>query len=627
VASSTTHGVFLINGMPAPRIRIGFTQSKEAGEVIAVNGVPTPYVGSWSSPSTVDLKGPSEAVLWPVADASVIATHLEREYGKCPLVQDIFVTNLRNRPLIAIVVPKRDALEGWCQRHGKICTTWAELVEHGTEAVQQNLTEWGIQLRFPTIYHIRGVYLHAHRFSEHKSFLTSTGTFRRSRLNSYFRTTVMEMYEKVGIVPLEPSPVGGRTHLDSVHSDPTHTTETSGSALFHSPAAIDIGGTQCKVVFFQPPNAAKLPAYCRVERPTEDGVGQHFGRNLHFFNIPTDSVGFDATEENFTGILRFIQFPTVKVPEFVEFLKSQGIFEHKYNKETIQNIPATGGGAYRYEALIKSSLSVELRQLPELQCTIRGLNFLLRECPDEVFCYDWRVEEQRPLPSDPTGHAHWPFLLVNIGSGVSIVKCMNGEGSYERVSGSTVGGGTFWGLCKLLTNATSWDEIVDITRRDGPGDNINVDLSVGDIYGNTTRDLPAGLRLETVASSFGKIGSDRAKSQGAREPSNSDYVKSLLVMMANNITQISYLVSKIEGIKNIFFVGGFVRDNPTVWRQVTKAMEYWAQGTEVQAKFLQHDGYLGAIGALIEPDAKRAPSKKQGTKPFPSGSFMLPKDK
>ena len=327
------------------------------------------------------------------------------------------------------------------------------------------------------------------------------------------------------------------------------------------------------------------------------GVRELFGRNTQFFT----PAGTSDPKDDFTGILRFAKFPTVRVPDFVAFLKEQGTFSTKYNKKDIMSFPATGGGAYRYETLIQSSLGIGLRQLPELSCTIKGLNFLLKTCPDEVFSYDWRNET--PLKTlDPLsyGEAHWPYLLVNIGSGVSIVKCVTNDGTYERVSGSTVGGGTFWGLCKLLTQATSWDEINDIMKCDGPGDNANVDLCVGDIYGNSARELPAGLRLDTIASSFGKVGSGRSEAAGAKEPTKTDYVKSLLVLMANNITQIAYLVSKIEGIKNIFFIGGFVQNNPTVWKQVAKAMEFWARGTDVQAKFLRHDGYLGGIGALIE---------------------------
>ena len=66
----------------------------------------------------------------------------------------------------------------------------------------------------------------------------------------------------------------------------------------------------------------------------------------------------------------------------------------------------------------------------------------------------------------------YPFLLVNIGSGVSMVKVTGpGPGQYERVSGSSIGGGTFWGLCQLLTQSTNFDEMLDLSMQ---GDNANV---------------------------------------------------------------------------------------------------------------------------------------------------------
>ena len=40
-----------------------------------------------------------------------------------------------------------------------------------------------------------------------------------------------------------------------------------------------------------------------------------------------------------------------------------------------------------------------------------------------------------------------PYLLVNIGSGVSIIQV--DKDGHERVSGSNIGGGTF-GVCRLL---------------------------------------------------------------------------------------------------------------------------------------------------------------------------------
>jgi pantothenate kinase len=94
----------------------------------------------------------------------------------------------------------------------------------------------------------------------------------------------------------------------------------------------------------------------------------------------------------------------------------------------------------------------------------------------------------------------YPYLLVNIGSGVSIVK-VNGDGDFTRVSGTNLGGGTFWGLCRLLTRVRSFDEMLLLSKR---GNSSNVDMLVGDIYGG--RDYQSfGLTADTIASSFGKV--------------------------------------------------------------------------------------------------------------------------
>lgn len=146
----------------------------------------------------------------------------------------------------------------------------------------------------------------------------------------------------------------------------------------------------------------------------------------------------------------------------------------------------------------------------------------------------------------------FPYLLVNIGSGVSIIRVDGpGEGQHVRVSGSSVGGGTFWGLCRLLTGRSDFDEILQLSMQ---GNNANVrgiirgaarwlhhsvhdhqylcfghtqhraffpvfppssplqaqvDMLVGDIYGG--RDYSSiGLSASTIACSFGKVvGQDR----------------------------------------------------------------------------------------------------------------------
>ncbi|KAG5127111.1 hypothetical protein JHK82_027946 [Glycine max] len=66
----------------------------------------------------------------------------------------------------------------------------------------------------------------------------------------------------------------------------------------------------------------------------------------------------------------------------------------------------------------------------------------------------------------------FPYLLVNIGSGVSMIK-VDGDGKYERVSGTNVGGG-------FLKMSSSFGELLELSQK---GDNSNTDMLVGDIYG------------------------------------------------------------------------------------------------------------------------------------------------
>ena len=75
----------------------------------------------------------------------------------------------------------------------------------------------------------------------------------------------------------------------------------------------------------------------------------------------------------------------------------------------------------------------------------------------------------------------FPYLVVSIGSGVSIMK-VTSPGQFERVSGTSIGGGTYWGLCKLFTRCTTFEEVLELAES---GDNEEVDMLVKDIYGGS----------------------------------------------------------------------------------------------------------------------------------------------
>ncbi|KAL3535210.1 hypothetical protein ACH5RR_003671 [Cinchona calisaya] len=105
----------------------------------------------------------------------------------------------------------------------------------------------------------------------------------------------------------------------------------------------------------------------------------------------------------------------------------------------------------------------------------------------------------------------FPYLLVNIGSGVSMIK-VDGDGKFQRVSGTNVGGGKYWGLGRLLTKCKSFDELLELSQG---GDNRTIDMLVGDIYGGMHYSK-IGLSASTIASSFCKANSENKELEDYR---------------------------------------------------------------------------------------------------------------
>lgn len=70
-------------------------------------------------------------------------------------------------------------------------------------------------------------------------------------------------------------------------------------------------------------------------------------------------------------------------------------------------------------------------------------------------------------------------------------------------------------------------------------------------------------------------------------------------MISNNIAQIAYLNARICGTKRIYFAGTFLRRNPSSMRTLSYAINFWS-GAKMSAYFLRHEGYCGAVGALVK---------------------------
>ena len=180
--------------------------------------------------------------------------------------------------------------------------------------------------------------------------------------------------------------------------------------------------------------------------------------------------------------------------------------------------------------------------------------------------------------------------------------------TFERIGGSSLGGGTLWGLLSLLTPATGFDEMLALSET---GDNTNVDMLVGDIYGADY--LKVGLKSSTIASTFGKVARkcrERGPETGPLKGFNpQDISRSLLFAISNNIGQITYLQAQLHDLEHIYFGGSFIRGpilfecglmlgHTITMNTLSYAIKFWSNGSK-QAYFLRHEGYLGSIGAFL----------------------------
>ncbi|KAG8219413.1 fumble-domain-containing protein [Butyriboletus roseoflavus] len=348
-------------------------------------------------------------------------------------------------------------------------------------------------------------------------------------------------------------------------------------------------------------------------------------RTTRVHHIPGGSINFERFEtSNISGLITFIS----------ELISRSAIANGVSIEEMRRgvNIMATGGGAHKFGELFEKELLVEFRREDEMECLIEGMKFMAM-IPEEVYYFsDELISEfshpgitkctadaggttsstsanqaalERPSPNPPkytvtfeSGEpsAHLPCLLVNIGSGVSIIK-VDADGTFERVSGTSLGGGTLWGLLSLLTPARTFDEMLALSEK---GDNATVDMLVGDIYGTDYTKL--GLKSTTIASSFGKVFKHTGEGKDGCERGTfkaEDLSRSLLYAVSNNIGQIAYMNAEKYGLDRIYFGGCFIRGHATTITTLSYAIRFWSKGRK-RALFLRHEGFLGAIGAWIK---------------------------
>jgi pantothenate kinase len=135
----------------------------------------------------------------------------------------------------------------------------------------------------------------------------------------------------------------------------------------------------------------------------------------------------------------FIRFETERMAQAFQMIRARG------GHENVNHLYVAGGGATKYGALAQKELGIEFIPMDEIGTIVKALAFVVNNVQDEIYSlenvsFDNTAPLVRtPRPTTPD-YPLFPFLLCNIGSGVSIVRVESVD-HYERVSGTALGGG------------------------------------------------------------------------------------------------------------------------------------------------------------------------------------------
>ncbi|CAB1335721.1 unnamed protein product [Coregonus sp. 'balchen'] len=299
---------------------------------------------------------------------------------------------------------------------------------------------------------------------------------------------------------------------------------------------MDIGGTLVKLVYFEPKDITAEEEQEEVENLKS--IRRYLTSNTAYGKTGIRDVHLelkDLTMCGRTGNLHFIRFPTQDLPAFLQMARN------KHFSSLHTTLCATGGGAYKFELDFRQMADLQLLKLDELDCLIRGVFYIdsVVSSPSECYYYENPTDPehcvQKPFPLENP----YPVLLVNIGSGVSMLASGRRD----------------------VPGAVLFEEALEMASQ---GESTRVDKLVRDIYGGDYERF--GLPGWAVASSFGNMVCKEKREAISKE----DLARATL------------------NIERVVFVGNFLRVNTLSMKLLAYAMDYWSKG-QLKALFLRHE--------------------------------------
>ena len=184
----------------------------------------------------------------------------------------------------------------------------------------------------------------------------------------------------------------------------------------------------------------------------------------------------------------------------------------------------------------------------------------------------------------------YPYILTTGDEGNCIYR-IDSLDSHKKIGISTIGPTTIWSLFNLTCNY----EDLEFAMKEAfkGGNNEQVDLSVGDIYGGDYSGV--GLDSCLIASSFSKVNiSDTNKIE------KKDIGKALAIFYGVTYSRVSAMLASKENIRRII-VSGDTYDSLELKQMIQSSLKEFS-GNIIEAVFCDFSNYLEVIGMVVELD-------------------------
>lgn len=127
-------------------------------------------------------------------------------------------------------------------------------------------------------------------------------------------------------------------------------------------------------------------------------------------------------------------------------------------------------------------------------------------------------------------------------------------------------------------------------------------MNAADKRSAVSREDLAHATLVTITNNIGSIARMCASNEKIDRVSLFEFIDLSRLFIDNNI----------KSLFQVVFVGNFLRVNSIAMKLLAYAMDYWSKGT-LKALFLQHEGYFGAVGCLLQFNGELAAANGEGT--------------